>query len=155
MVKGNGIKLLHVIAHSAGLDALCGDIGNAYVNAYTTEKVYAIARLEFGEENIGRIVIIRKTLYGLGTSCTQFHDHLSDTLCSLDFLPTQFDRDIWIHLGADGKSYEYICTQVDNFYIFSKHSKLVMEQIQSIYTLKSVGQPDYYLSNNYKHNAKG
>eukprot|EP00957_Ditylum_brightwellii_P094735 7214569-Ditylum_brightwellii.AAC.1 len=37
-VKGIGIHLLHVLAHSAKLDVLCGNIGNAYVNAYTTEK---------------------------------------------------------------------------------------------------------------------
>eukprot|EP00957_Ditylum_brightwellii_P070581 5362641-Ditylum_brightwellii.AAC.1 len=37
-VKGIRVKLLHVIAHCAGLNALCGDIGNAYANSYTTEK---------------------------------------------------------------------------------------------------------------------
>eukprot|EP00957_Ditylum_brightwellii_P030199 2285154-Ditylum_brightwellii.AAC.1 len=37
-VKGISVHLLHVLAHSAKLDDLCGDIGNAYVNAYTTEK---------------------------------------------------------------------------------------------------------------------
>eukprot|EP00957_Ditylum_brightwellii_P011905 897097-Ditylum_brightwellii.AAC.1 len=156
MVKGINIKLLHVIAHSVGLDALCDDIGNAYANAYTTEKVYAIAGLEIGEDNVGKIVIIHKTLYGLATSCAWFHDHLSDTLCFIDFLPTQFDRDVWIRLGVDGKSYEYIYTHVDNFCIFSKCTTLVMEQIQSIYTVKSVVQPDYYLGNkNCKCNAKG
>eukprot|EP00957_Ditylum_brightwellii_P113393 8646016-Ditylum_brightwellii.AAC.1 len=29
-VKGISVKLLHVISQSAGLDAMCGDIGNAY-----------------------------------------------------------------------------------------------------------------------------
>eukprot|EP00957_Ditylum_brightwellii_P181572 13830723-Ditylum_brightwellii.AAC.1 len=47
-VKGISVKLFHVILHSAKLDALCGDIGNAYVNAHTSEKVYAIAGMEFG-----------------------------------------------------------------------------------------------------------
>eukprot|EP00957_Ditylum_brightwellii_P070934 5390073-Ditylum_brightwellii.AAC.1 len=57
---GISVKLLHVIAHSACLDALCGDIGNAYVNTYTTEKVYAVAGLEFGEENVGTTMMILK-----------------------------------------------------------------------------------------------
>eukprot|EP00957_Ditylum_brightwellii_P150591 11466909-Ditylum_brightwellii.AAC.1 len=48
-VKGVSMKLLHVIAHHMGLKTLCGDIGNAYVNAYTTKKVYTVAGQEFGE----------------------------------------------------------------------------------------------------------
>eukprot|EP00957_Ditylum_brightwellii_P042808 3241003-Ditylum_brightwellii.AAC.1 len=47
MVKGISVCLLHVIAHSASMEVLCGDIGNTYVNAYTTEKVYAVASPEF------------------------------------------------------------------------------------------------------------
>ena len=46
-VKSISVKLLQVIVHKANLEILCGDIGNAYVNAYTNEKVYAIAGNEF------------------------------------------------------------------------------------------------------------
>ena len=38
-VKFISVKLLQVIAHKANLEILCGNIGNAYVNAYTNEKV--------------------------------------------------------------------------------------------------------------------
>ena len=37
-VKGIGVQLLHVISHKANLKQLCGDIGNAFPNAYTNEK---------------------------------------------------------------------------------------------------------------------
>jgi hypothetical protein len=40
------------------------DIGNAYLEAFTSEKVYIIAGPEFGERE-GHILIIRKALYGL------------------------------------------------------------------------------------------
>eukprot|EP00957_Ditylum_brightwellii_P016731 1259368-Ditylum_brightwellii.AAC.1 len=76
------------------MDALCRDIGNAFVNAYTTEQVYTIAGLEFGDMLRGKIIVIRKSLYALATSCARFHNHLSDTLQSMDFLPTRFDRDV-------------------------------------------------------------
>eukprot|EP00957_Ditylum_brightwellii_P145398 11072917-Ditylum_brightwellii.AAC.1 len=122
---------------------------------YTTGKVYDKAELEFGEKNMGKIIVIRKALYGLATSCARFHDHLMDTLCSMDFQPMQFDRGIWICRSEDGESYEYICTHVDDFCIFSKHAQMVMKQIQSVYTVKSIGAPDYYLGNDYKWNAKG
>ena len=67
-VKSISVKLLQVIAHKANLKILCGDIGNAYVNDYTNEKVYAIAGDEFGKEMKGSIVIIVRDLYGLRTS---------------------------------------------------------------------------------------
>ena len=66
--KSISMKLLQVIAHKANLEILCSDIGNAYVNAYTNEKVYAIAGDEFGKEMKGGIVIIVRALYGLRTS---------------------------------------------------------------------------------------
>eukprot|EP00957_Ditylum_brightwellii_P002047 157322-Ditylum_brightwellii.AAC.1 len=62
------------------MDALYRDISNAFVNTYTTEWVYAIAGLEFGEKLRGKIIVIKKALYGLATSRARFHNHLSDTL---------------------------------------------------------------------------
>ena len=38
-VKSISMKLLQVISHKANMKILCGDIGNAYVNAYSNEKV--------------------------------------------------------------------------------------------------------------------
>jgi hypothetical protein len=81
-VKSISVQLLHVIAHKAQLKQLCGDIGNAFVNAYTNEKVYVSrAGKEFGEHE-GKVIIIRKALYGLRSSSERFHSHVADTLRS-------------------------------------------------------------------------
>eukprot|EP00957_Ditylum_brightwellii_P077745 5907708-Ditylum_brightwellii.AAC.1 len=37
-VKGISAKLLHVIAYSNKMDAICRGIGNAFVNTYTTKQ---------------------------------------------------------------------------------------------------------------------
>jgi hypothetical protein len=66
-VKGISVRMLHVIAHQQKLEILCGDIGNAYVNAYTNELIRSKAGPEFGELE-DSIIIIRKALYGLRTS---------------------------------------------------------------------------------------
>jgi hypothetical protein len=34
------VRLLHVITEANGLTPLCGDVGNAFVNSFTNEKVY-------------------------------------------------------------------------------------------------------------------
>ena len=43
------------------------DIGNAYLEAQTAEKVYIVAGPEFGDHE-GHTLIIFKALYGLRTS---------------------------------------------------------------------------------------
>ena len=48
-VNSISVTLVQVIAHKANLEILFRNIGNAYVNAYTNEEVYAIAGDEFGK----------------------------------------------------------------------------------------------------------
>ena len=155
-VKSISVQLLHVISHKANLEQLCGDIGNAFPNAYTNEKVYiAKAGIEFGEL-AGKCIIIRKALYGLCSSSERFHAHLADTLRSFGFSQTRFDNDVWIRLDESGEHYEYICTHVDDFMICSKKPELVMKEIESVYLVKdsSQGAPSYYLGNDYKKDKK-
>jgi hypothetical protein len=155
-VKSISVQLLHVIAHKANLKQLCGDIGNAYVNATTNEKVFARAGPEFGDYE-GCTVIIVKALYGLCSSSERWHSHFANTLRSFDFVPTRFDNDVWIRRHSSGKCYEYVCTHSDDFLITSPSPEKIMEQIESIYKVKesSKGPPDYYLGHDYKKDKQG
>ena len=83
-VKSISVQLLHVIAHKTKMSQLCGDIGNAYINATTNEKVYARAGPEFGDHE-GCIIIIMKALYGLCSSSERWHSHFANTLRSFNF----------------------------------------------------------------------
>ena len=114
-VNSISVNLLQVKAHKANLEILCGDIGNAYVNAYTKEKVYSIAGDEFGKAMKGSIVIIVRALYGMRTSSESWHAHLADTLRGFNFKPTRYDNDVWIRQYEDGDCYDYIFIHVDNF----------------------------------------
>ncbi len=79
VVHLESIKLLNVIAKVQGLKVLAGDIGNAYLNADTKEKVYARCGPEFGPELEGRIAIIKRSLYGLKSSGAQWRAHFAKT----------------------------------------------------------------------------
>eukprot|EP00957_Ditylum_brightwellii_P030417 2303756-Ditylum_brightwellii.AAC.1 len=62
-VKNISVQLLRVISHKASFEQLCGDIRNAFPNAFTNEKAFlARARPEFGKHE-GKCIIIRKALY--------------------------------------------------------------------------------------------
>ena len=69
-----------------GLKVMVGDVGNAYLESYTKEKVYIIAGPEFGELE-GHTLVVQKALYGLRTSGERFHDRMADILREMGFFP--------------------------------------------------------------------
>ena len=152
VVQSLSTRLLHLIADKNRLYRLCGDVGNAFVNAYTNEKVYCRAGPEFGDRE-GCWVIIRKALYGLKSSAERWHAKFADSLRELGFSPTRFDRDVWIRDAGD--HYEYICTHVDDFCIFSRDPWRHMRKLQEEYTIKDAGPPNYYLGNDFRTISTG
>ncbi|MGH3056579.1 MAG: reverse transcriptase domain-containing protein, partial [Gaiellaceae bacterium] len=93
VVKGISIRLLALIAKANTLKCLCGDVGNAYVNAPTREKIYTRAGPEFGDRE-GQIVTLVKALYGLQTSGAEWQAYFSDSLRALEFKPTRYDTNV-------------------------------------------------------------
>ena len=61
------------LAEMNGLSLMQGDIGNAYLESYTQEKVYFVAGPAFGQE-AGHTFIIDKALYGFHSSSLCFHE---------------------------------------------------------------------------------
>ena len=122
------------------------DIGSAYLNSVTREKVYIIAGPEFGPELEGKILIIFKALYGLKSSAARFHEHLSVMLRKLGFQPSRADADLWYKDMGD--HYEYMARYVDDILVWSKDPMKIMRELQKTYTLKGVGSPEYYLGGN-------
>jgi hypothetical protein len=76
LVQLNSIRLLNEIAKAQGLECLAGDIGSAYINAETKEKIFVRCGPEFGPELEGRIAILKKALYGLKSSGNHWHSTL-------------------------------------------------------------------------------
>jgi hypothetical protein len=153
-VKPMSVRLIDVIADKMELSQLCGDVSNAYVNSYTSEKCYVIAGPEFGERE-GECIIIVKALYGLNASGADWHRHFATSLRNFGFQPTRYDRDVWIRLAKDKSHYEYLCTHVDDFKITAKDPQAIMEEIKKEYHIKDEGPPDYYLGLDYKqHNGR-
>lgn len=154
-VKGISVRVIHVLAHKMKLKLLCGDVGNAYVNAYTNELVYSRCGKEFGPNLEGKTVVIKKALYGLRTSSERWWSHFADTLRGLGFNNTRYDKDVWLRTSACGTHYEYVCTHSDDFMIAARDAQGIMNGIKETYNIKSEGPPDYYLGNDFKQDKKG
>jgi Reverse transcriptase (RNA-dependent DNA polymerase) len=60
------------------------DVGNAYLEAKTKEKVYIVGGPEFGSRE-GHTLLVDKKLYGLRSSGLRWHERLADALRSIGF----------------------------------------------------------------------
>ena len=105
------------------------DIGNAYLEALTSEKVCIRAGPEFGPELEGHLLIIYKALYGLKTSGKAFGQLLQECLLDLGFVPSLAKASIYMRKcpteGAD--HYEYIATYVDDLAIIMKDPQSLID----------------------------
>ena len=71
VVSRDSVRIALTIASLNQLEILACDIQNAYLTADCREKIYVIAGPEFGSEE-GKVMIVRKALYGLKTSGAAF-----------------------------------------------------------------------------------
>ena len=81
------------------------DIGNAYLEAKTCEKVCIKAGPEFGQL-AGKLLLIDKALYGLRFSGRMFEELLADCLLELGFERSRAERNIWMRKSPQHKCYE-------------------------------------------------
>jgi hypothetical protein len=138
------VRLGFFLARLNDLQVCAGDVGNAFLNAHTREKVFIIAGPEFGPELEGKRLMVDRSLYGLKTSAVRFHEHLSVKLRNLGHNPSKADPDLWVKQFPDGH-FEYIARYVDDVISFSRDPMAVMHELEEHYTMKGVGRHMYYL----------
>ena len=86
VVSLRGLRIILFLAELNGLEVWGTDIGNAYLEAFTSEKVCIRAGPEFGPL-ADHLLLIHKALYGLRSSGTWWHDRLSDIIREEGFSP--------------------------------------------------------------------
>jgi hypothetical protein len=150
VVSRESIRIAFLIAALNDLDVLMFDVGNAYLNASTTEKLYTIAGKEFGPDHEGKKMIISRALYGLKSSGAAYRAHFANSLIEMGFKSCMADPDVWMRPAKkpDGfEYYEYVLTYVDDCLVISHDTKSIIEQLETEYgyKLKDVGQPTRYL----------
>jgi hypothetical protein len=111
------LRVVFVVTSLMNLKVITADVGHAYLQAFTKEKVYTIAGPEFGV-NAGKVLVIKKALYGLKTSGARWHDEAADTLRAIGFCKCKAGNDMWIREQSDHN--EFILVYVDDLMIFSR-----------------------------------
>ena len=79
-----------------GNNVLAADIHNAYLQAPSSQKHYVICGAEFGLENVGKVAMIRRALYGGKSTGRDFRNHLHECMSHLGFSSCLADPDVWM-----------------------------------------------------------
>jgi hypothetical protein len=157
VVSLRGLRLAILIAELNGLEVFAADVSSAYLEAYTSEKVYTIAGPEFGELE-GHILVIVKALYGLRGSGRAYWQKFASSLRALGFFPCKSEPDIWMRPRED--HYEYICVWVDDLCLCAKDPQSIIDELadpkgEHKYQFKGVGPITYHLGGNFKRDKDG
>ena len=111
------------------------DIGNAYLNAYTNERLFIIAGAEF-EELEG---IFNNALYGLKSSGKKSAERFYDIIKDMGFTPSKVDPCVWMRVNKKMKYYEYIITYVDDLCSAAQDPGRIIQSLKEDYKLKVKG----------------
>ena len=103
------------------------EIGNAYLEATTKEKLYIIAGPEF-EKLQGHILVIHKALYGLKSSGLRWSQRIHDIMLELNFTSCKADPCLWLRKMRD--KYEYIAIYVNDLLITSPEPTAILQDLR-------------------------
>ena len=154
VVSLRGLRTLVFLAELNGLETWATDIGNAYLEAETKERVYIIAGAEFGDLE-GHTLVIFKALYGLRSSGLRWHERFADCLRDMGFSPSKAEPDIWMR--PNGDAYEYIGVYVNDLAIVARDPGEIIDTLKNKhgFKLKGTGPITFHLGMDFFRDANG
>jgi hypothetical protein len=144
VVSLRSVRMIAFLAEHNEMELWATDIGNAYLEAYTSEKVCIIAGGEFGEL-AGHLLVIIKALYGLKSSGLRWSERFSAVLRDMGFKASYCDPCVWMRDRGD--HYEYLGVYVDDLEIASRSPNDIIQDLLTTYKfkLKGTGPMTYHL----------
>jgi hypothetical protein len=138
VISLRGLRMMIFLAEMNQLSLWATDIGNAYLEAFTLERVCIKAGL-----------IIVKARYGLRSSGLHWHEKFADCLRTEGFTPSKGENDIWMHEN-DG-IYEYVAVYVDDLTFAMSAPDDFVKSLQTKYKfkLKGTGPLQFHLGCNF------
>ena len=95
------------------------DIRNAYLQSSTSQKHYIICGPEFGMENVGKVAIMHRVVYGGKTSRRDFRNHHRSCMHFINVTSCPADPDVWRRpaIKSDGTK----CVMTMSCYMWMMH----------------------------------
>jgi len=150
VVSRESVRIALTYAALNGLDVFAADIRNAYLQAPSSQKDYVICGPEFGLENVGKVALIHRALYGGKSAGRDFRNHLRSCMSFLGYESCLADPDVWMRKAekTDGSPYyEFVLLYTDDALVISQNPEAALRQLGKYFELKeeSIGPPDIYL----------
>ena len=140
VVSRESIRIALTYAASHQIDVKCADIKNAYLQAPSSEKHFIYCGPEFGLENVGKVALIRRALYGGKAAGRDFWHHLRSCMEHLKFESSKADPDVWFRASKrkDGTPYyNYVLLYTDDCLVISDNAEAILRnEIGKSFTLK-------------------
>lgn len=156
VVSRESVRIALTYAALNKMKVCAADIRNAYLQAPSSQRDYIVCGPEFGIENVGKVALIHRALYGGKSAGRDFRNHLRSCMRHLGFVSCPADPDVWMRPASksDGATcYEYILLYTDDALAISENpEQLLREGIGRYFQLKeeSIGPPKIYLGGNMR-----
>ena len=132
------LRLVIFLGELNNLEIWGADIGNAYLEAYTHEKLFIIGGAEF-EELEGFILVFNKAPDGLKSSGKRWSERFHDIIKDMGFMSSKADPCVWMRENKEPKCYEYIATYDDDICIAAQDPDQIIQILKEDYKLKVKG----------------
>ena len=129
------IRLVIFLGKLNNLDIWGAGIGNAYLEAFTDEKLYIFAGPEFQELEV-YILIFLKALYGIQSSGKRWAEVIHGILKDMKFNPSKADPCFWFRKAPNLRCYEKIAVHVDNLGTAAESPSAIIDILKTKYNLK-------------------
>ena len=156
VVSRESVRIALTYAALHDLKVCAADIRNAYLQAPSSRKDYVICGPEFGLENVGKVALIHRALYGGKTAGRDFRNHLRGCMWHLNFVSCPADPDVWMRPAVKDSGdeyYEYVLLYTDDALCISENAEQVLrKEVGRYFELKesSIGPPKLYLGSNVR-----
>ena len=107
VVSTESARIALTYAALNGVDVTAADIRNAYLQAPSCQRDYIFCGPEFGLENVEKIPLIRRALYGGNIDGRYFRNHLRSCMHHLGFKSCKADPDVWMRAAKKKYGTEY------------------------------------------------
>ncbi|CAI7796836.1 unnamed protein product [Closterium sp. NIES-53] len=121
------------------------DVTTAFLNGVLEEEIF-MAQPEGFDDGSGRVLRLKKALYGLNQAPRQWYLKLRGVLEEIGFTPSTADHSLFM-LG-EGEQRSFMVVYVDDILIFTPSSDLVKEvmlKLQDKFKCRALGDVNFYL----------
>ena len=125
-VSWSTVRMLLTLAVQHKLKTQAIDISNAFVTAPLESDTPIYVEMPKGFEEPGKVLLLKKSLYGLRQSPRLFYNYLTDTFKELGFEVSENDACMFNKAGI------MVVAYVDDILFFSKDSDLINKTISEL-----------------------